>query len=521
MEKILVGKLKESLQAVLPVVAIILFVHLTLAPMSKEILTSMLWGMAFLIVGLTLFSLGTDLAMMPMGQHIGSALLQSRNLALLTGGCFIFGFVVTIAEPDLQIMTHQVPSIPDFTLLVSIAAGVAAFLVLAVLRVLFRFRLSYALIVMYAFTFLIALFSADYLAAAFDASAVTTGPVTVPFLLAMGAGLAAVSGGRESADDNFGICAICSIGPILAVLIAGLFFDPQSTRYEVDVPAAVGGAGALATVFALELVHSLRNVGMVIVPIAGIFMIFQITHLKLSRTELVKIGVGLLYLLFGLTLFLAGVNGGFLPAGKYLGETMGAMEHRWILIPLCLAIGACVVVAEPAVHVLTKQVEEITNGAISRRTLLVGMALGVGLAMSMAMIRILTGLSIWWILLPGYLLALTLTFFAPGFFVGIGFDSGGVAAGAMSAAFVLPFTIGVCRGTGENVALAAFGVVGMIAMMPPVTLQLIGVLYRLRLERAERAAAKIRKNTATNESPGGDSCKNSDVGFPDSEDSAS
>jgi hypothetical protein len=487
MGKILRGKLRESLQAVLPVGVAILLIHLTLAPMPAGTLVLMLCGTALLVAGLTLFSLGTDLAMMPIGQHIGAALLQSRNLPLLVSGCFLFGFIVTAAEPDLQVMTKQVPSVPDLILLGSVAAGVGVFLVLAVLRVLFRLSLSRMLMVFYVLVFLLALFSADYLAVAFDASAVTTGPVTVPFLLAMGAGLASVSGGRGSEEDNFGICAVCSIGPILAVLTAGLFFDPESTRYELEAAAAAESVAALARLFAGGLLHSFRDVGMVVVPIAGIFAVFQLTHLKLSKTELVKIGVGLLYLLSGLTLFLAGVNNGFLPAGKYLGGAMGAMENNWLLVPICLAVGACVLVAEPAVHVLTKQVEEITNGAISGRTLLFSMALGVGLAMSLAMVRILAGLSIWWILLPGYIFALALTFFSPGFFVGIGFDSGGVAAGAMSAAFVLPFTIGVCEAVGGNVMTAAFGVVGTISMMPPITLQLIGVLYRLRVEKARRA----------------------------------
>jgi hypothetical protein len=311
----------------------------------------------------------------------------------------------------------------------------------------------------------------------------------VPFLLALGAGVAAVSSGRGSEEDNFGICAICSIGPIIAVLILGLFFDAHTTGYEADAPFTVTAARELLWIFAIGLLHSFRDVSMVIVPIVAIFAIFQVTHLRLSKTELVKIGVGLLYLLIGLTVFLAGVNSGFMPAGRYLGEKMGALSNRWILPPICLVVGACVVVAEPAVHVLTRQVEEITNGAIPRRMLLLAMALGVGLAMSLAMIRMLMDLSIWWIMVPGYLLALLLTFFVPSIFVGIGFDSGGVAAGAMSAAFVLPFTLGVCESLGGNIMVDAFGVVGMIAMMPPITLQLVGVLYNMKLKKARALKA--------------------------------
>jgi hypothetical protein len=341
----------------------------------------------------------------------------------------------------------------------------------------------------YALVLLVALKSSDYVAVAFDASAVTTGPITVPFLLSMGVGIAATTGSRRGEDDNFGICALCSIGPILTVLIMGLFYDAQSTGYEFETPVTVESAAELARLFRWGAFRSFREVVMVVVPIFSIFMLYQVTRLRLSRVELVKIGVGLLYLMIGLTLFLTGVNRGFMPSGKYLGESMGALPHNWILVPICLVVGACVVVAEPAVHVLTKQVEEITSGAISKRMMLFGMALGVGLAMSLAMLRMLAGISIWWCVVPGYLIALLLTFYVPDMFVGIGFDSGGVAAGAMSAAFVLPFTIGVCNARGGSIMTEAFGVVGMIAMMPPITVQTMGVIYARILKKARSVAS--------------------------------
>ncbi|GHS93157.1 membrane protein [Synergistales bacterium] len=490
MKKVLLEKLKESLQAVLPIGSIILLLHFTIVPMPLGTVALMIFGMATLIIGLTLFSLGTEMAMMPMGAHIGSALLKSKSLALLMGGCFIFGFIVTVAEPDLQVMSTQVPSVPNFILLAGVAAGVGLFLVVAIMRVLFRLKLAHMLIVMYAFTFALAVFSSDYLAVAFDASAVTTGPITVPFLLALGAGVAGINGGKGSEEDNFGICAVCSVGPILAVLITGLFFDSSSSGFAVETSAAAESFGELLHIFSVGLEHAFLDVLMVIVPIVGMFGIFQLTHLKLSRTELVKIGVGIFYLVIGLTIFLTGVNEGFLPAGRFLGESMGKLTYNWVVIPISLVIGACVVVAEPAVHVLTRQVEEITNGAISKKMLLWGMAAGVGLALGLATTRMLLGISIWWILLPGYLLAVILTFFVPSIFVGIGFDSGGVAAGAMSAAFVLPFTLGVCESVGGNIMIDAFGVVGMISMMPPITIQIVGVLYNLKVRNAKRAQAK-------------------------------
>ncbi|MDL2218926.1 DUF1538 domain-containing protein [Ruminococcaceae bacterium OttesenSCG-928-O06] len=492
----LLEKLKESLQAVLPIGVIILLLHFTIVPLGGGTLALMLVGMVLLIIGLTLFSLGTDMAMMPMGEHVGSALLGSRNLPLLVGVLFVFGFIVTAAEPDLSVLATQVTSIDNTLLIMAIAVGVGIFLVLATLRILFRWRLSYMLMVLYAVTFLVGLFSRDYLAVAFDASAVTTGPITVPFLLAIGAGFASISSSKDADEDNFGICAVCSIGPILMVLILGMFHDASANVYQPDAISQVNNAGDLMRTFANGMAHTFFEVLLVVLPILAIFLIFQVVKLKLSRTELVRIFVGLGYLLVGLTIFLAGVNYGFLPAARVLGEGMGALSYNWILVPLCIIIGACVVAAEPAVHVLTKQVEEITSGAISRGMMLFGMAAGVGLAMSLAMLRMLLGISIWWMLVPGYALALALTFFVPKIFVGIGFDSGGVAAGAMSAAFVLPFTIGVCNALGGNPMLDAFGVVGMIAMMPPITVQVMGVIYNAKLKKAQRLAAAAEEAAA-------------------------
>lgn len=500
MTKSLIEKLRESLQAVMPILIIILVLHFTIAPLPAATLVLMLVGTVMLVIGLTLFSLGTDMAMMPMGEHVGSALLSSRNLPLLVAVLFLFGFIVTAAEPDLQVFAGQVASIPNLSLIIGISLGVGIFLVLATFRVLFRWKLRYMLIILYAGTFILAIFGSDYLAVAFDASAVTTGPITVPFLLAIGAGFAAISSSKDADEDNFGICAICSIGPIIAVLILGMFSDPSADDYQMVIEEA-SGAGEVARLFANGLWHTLIEVFYVIGPILVIFLIFQVVKLRLSKTELVKIFVGLGYLLVGLTIFLTGVNKGFMPAAKYLGETMGALDYNWVLIPICIVVGACVVAAEPAVHVLTKQVEEITSGAISRSMMLFGMAAGVGLALSLAMVRMLFGISIWWLMLPGWGLALLLTFFVPPIFVGIGFDSGGVAAGAMSAAFVLPFTIGVCNALGGNVIMDAFGVVGMIAMMPPITVQVMGVIYQLKLRKAEKLeATELEQDAAEAES---------------------
>ncbi len=505
MRKKLLEKLKESVQAVLPIGVIIVILHFTIAPMPLGTLALMLTGMVLLIIGLTLFSIGTELAMMPMGEHIGSALIRTKRLSIVVICLFIFGFAVTAAEPDLSVLANQVASIPNTQLIIGISVGVGVFLVVATLRILFRWPLGRLLVVLYLAAFIFASFSLDYVSVAFDAAAITTGPITVPFLLAVGAGFASIMAGRNANEDTFGICAVCSVGPILAVLLLGLFFDPSNNSYITQPDTSVAGARELVALFGHGLIDTFFEVVMILLPIVVIFLVFQVARLRLSRTELVKIFVGLAYLLVGLTVFLAGVNLGFMPAAKFLGETMGALSFNWILPILCLVIGACVVLAEPAVHVMTHQVEEVTSGAISRGVMLAGMAVGVGLAMCLAMLRMLLGIPILAILLPGYILALALTFFVPRIFVGIGFDSGGVAAGAMSAAFVLPFTIGVCTALGGNVITDAFGVVGMISMMPPITIQLMGLVYKAKLRRAaKREALEEEEAILETEGFGGD-----------------
>ena len=494
MKDIIMEKVKESILAVLPICAIILLLHFTIAPLEGNLLLKMFVGMGMLFIGMILFSIGVELSLLPIGEHVGSALISSRKLSLIVVVLFIFGFVVTAAEPDLFVLAKQVTSINDWTLIIGIAVGVGLFLILAVLRILFHWKLGRVLAIAYPLAFCIAIFASDYLAVAIDAAAVTTGPVTVPFLLAIGGGFAAVTGGRNSEEDNFGISSICSVGPIMTVLIMGMFFASSG-----DVSAGSSGVisesmqqAPVVTVFVDGLWHSLKDVIMITIPIVTIFLIFQVVRLRLSRTEVRKIFVGIGYLMAGLTIFLAGVNNGFMPAATEFGEIIGALPYNWIVIPIAFVIGAAVLLAEPTAYVLVKRVTDITNGAISRSMLLIGMATGVGIAMSLAMVRVLTGISIWWLIIPGYTLSLTLTFLVPNIFVGIGFDAGEVATGAMSAAFVLPFALGV----GSLTSVDAFGIVGLSTMLPPIVVQLIGLVYSMKLKRARKLAAKAMEDNS-------------------------
>ena len=490
MREILTEKFKESASSVLPITAIVLVLYFTIAPMPFMTLMLFLTGSVLLILGMSIFTLGSDLAMIPMGEAIGSELTKSRRIGLIAGGGFLLGVVVTVAEPDLQVLTKQVPAVPDMVLVAVVAFGVGVFLVLALLRIIFQISLSPLFLASYVLIFTVAAFAApDYLAVAFDSGGVTTGPITVPFILALGMGVSTVLAGKSSEEDSFGLCALCSVGPILAVLIMGIFFDSSASGYAYESPSEVGSMRGLAGLYASTFLDFFREVCVILLPILVMFLLLQILRLRLSRTVLIKIFVGIVYTIVGLSIFLTGVNVGFMPAGKFLGGFLARLPYRWILIPLAAVIGFFVVYAEPAVHVLNKQVEDITSGAISQKMMMAGLSCGVSIALCLSMVRIMRHIDIWYFLLPGYAVALALTFFTPGVFTAVAFDSGGVAAGTMAAAFLLPFAAGVCEAFGGNIMTDAFGIVAMVAMMPLITVQVMGLLYRIKTSSARAPAA--------------------------------
>jgi len=486
----LLTKLKESVSSVLPIAVIVLILHFTIAPVPDGTLALFLAGTILLIIGMGFFTLGADISMMPMGEQIGAQLTKSRRLGLLVACCFAIGILITIAEPDLQVLADQVPSVPNATLILSVALGVGLFLVVALLRILFQLKLSWLLLLFYGAVFLMAVFtSPDYLAVAFDSGGVTTGPITVPFILALGIGLSSVRGGKSSHDDSFGLVALCSIGPIMAVMIMGLFFDPSSSAASTETPV-VSGLASMLRLLGHGLLDYAQEVAVALSPIVLFFLIFQFAALRLPKSKLIKLAVGVVYTYVGLVIFLTGVNVGFLPTGHYIGAAIGSSGTAWLLIPLGMLMGFFIVAAEPAVHVLNNQVEDITGGSISRNSMLVCLSLGVAVSIGLAMLRILTGLSIWYLLVPGYAIALLLTFFVPPIFTGIAFDSGGVASGPMTATFLLPFAMGACEALGGNIMTDAFGIVAMVAMTPLIAIQIMGVIYRVKLTVTERQESR-------------------------------
>lgn len=473
-------QVKESLRSVLPITGIVMLLTFTISPIPVGMLGLFIAGAILLIVGMGLFTLGVEMSLTPMGSGIGSYLTKKRNLKLMIIIAFIMGFFITVAEPDLSVLATQVPGIPNMTLILVVALGVAIFLVFGVLRILFQKKLSYMLILFYAILFGVGVFvSENFVPVAFDSGGVTTGPITVPFILALGVGIASVRSGKGAQEDSFGLVAMGSCGPILAVMLLSIFY-PGTPTTETIVVTNPETTHELLLAFGRALPHYFGEVLLAMAPIVLMFFIFQFAFLKLPRRQILRICMGLLYTYVGLGLFLTGVNVGFLPVGNYIGSVIGGTGCAWTLIPIGMLVGFFIVSAEPAVHVLNEQVEELTGGAVSKRAMMLSLSIGVAISVGLSMVRVLTGISIWWMLVPGYLLALALTFFVPPVFTGIAFDSGGVASGAMATTFLLPFAMGACSALGGNIMTDAFGIVAMVAMTPLITIQGLGLVYRLK-----------------------------------------
>ncbi len=486
-------KIRESLSAVLPITGIVLMLSIFLIPMELGSVVMFLTGALMLIVGMGFFQLGAEMAMTPLGEGVGVQISKMKKLltVLLTG--FLMGVIITVSEPDLQVLAGQVPSVPNMVLIMTVAVGVGLFLALAIVRIRYKISLSMLLIACYLALILVSMFvPKEFLAVAFDSGGVTTGPMTVPFIMAMGVGLASVRSDKNAANDSFGLVALSSVGPILAVLILGCFFKPTKAAYTLTDVAAVVTTQDVARVFAQGLPLYAREVLLSLVPILWVFLIFQwLTH-RYHGLQIKRIIVGFGYTYIGLVLFLCGANVGFAPVGAYLGKELAGLSLRWILVPVGALIGYYIVKAEPAIQVLNHQVEAVTNGAISVKMMNRCMQIGVAASVGLAMLRVLTGISIQWLVVPGYIIALVLSRLVPDIFIGIAFDSGGVASGPMTSTFLLPLSIGVCEALGGNLMTDAFGVVALVALTPLIAIQLMGLVYKLKTaKRTQTVPAAI------------------------------
>ena len=500
-QTLLHDKFQESIASVLPITIIVLLLCFTVAPIPNNMLVSFLMGAVLLIVGMAFFTLGADTAMTPIGTKVGSCITKSRKVWLIVFVSFLLGIIITISEPDLQVLANQVPNIPNAVLIGAVALGVGVLLVIAMLRILFGISLNILLIGFYIVVFGLAmLVPKNFWAVAFDSGGVTTGPMTVPFIMALGVGVSAIRSDRHAGNDSFGLVALCSIGPILAVLVLGLMYPSEAAYTPVEIPE-MENSQEMILLFVHGLPHYAKEVAIALAPIVVFFFLFNTFYIKMPKKPLISISVGLIFTYVGLVLFLTGVNVGFMPVGNYIGNLIGSKSFNWILLPIAMLIGYFIVKAEPAVHVLNKQVEDLTAGSIPARAMELSLSIGVATSLGLAMIRVLTGISVMYFLVPGYVLALGLSFFTPKIFTSIAFDSGGVASGPMTATFLLPFAMGACEAIGgpERIVSDAFGVVAMVAMTPLITIQLLGVEYKFRTrkesEARERVQAKIEAYT--------------------------
>ena len=483
-------KLKETFVSIGPIALIVLLLNWTITPLGDGMTLTFIVSAIFTIVGLALFLLGADIGIIPMGEKAGSALTSKKNLPLLLIASFIIGFIITIAEPDVQVLAGQVssvnPNIKSITLLIMIAVGIGFFVSLGLLRTVLQIPIKILYVGFYVIVFILAFIAPqEYFAISFDASGATTGPMTVPFIMALGMGVAAVKSNKnsDSKADNFGLTGLASIGPIVAVLIMGLVMSGKSatevvaaTEIVEETMVSVGTLERLRGVFKL-VPHIIVEVAKALLPLVGLLIAFLIFLFKLTKRQIIKICVGLVYAFLGLVLFLTGINSGFIPAGTVIGETLGNSGQQWLLVLLGVVFGAIVVCAEPAVWVLTQQVEEISGGTIKRKVLLVALSSGVCIAVGLAMIRVIFGFHIAYILVPAFVIALTLTFFCPKMFTAIAFDSGGVASGPMTSSFILSYTLGAATVLGGNPLTDGFGVIALVASAPLIAIQILGLIY--------------------------------------------
>ena len=478
-------KMAESLSAVLPITAIVLLLSITIAPVSSGVLVLFLFGSLLLIFGMSLFTMGAGMSMQPMGEGIGVQISKFRKLPLPLIICFALGVIITIAEPDLTVLAEQIPSIPNMVLILAVAIGVGLFLLVSLLRTALGIPLSRLLLLFYLAVFVLAAFApADFIPAAFDSGGVTTGPITVPFIMALGIGMVSIRSDKKSSDDSFGLVALCSIGPILSVLILSICYEPSATTTETVIRDIVDTRDAIRE-FVTAFPHYAKEVLIALLPVVGVFVVFQLIARRYQLHQLLRIGSGFLYTYAGLVMFLTGANVGFMPAGKLIGEEIAGSSYKFLLIPVGMLVGYFIVAAEPAVHVLKKQVEEISSGRITQTSIGIGLSVGVAVSVGIAMLRILTGIPLMWFMIPGYAISLLISFFVPPLYTGVAFDSGGVASGPMTTTFLLPFAVGACTAVGGNLLTDAFGIVAMVAMTPLITIQLIGLYAQIK-HRAQR-----------------------------------
>ena len=512
MVKRLMSKLKEAVSSVLPISLLVLVLCAT--PLvdlnAKEIVTFIICSF-FLIFGIALFNVGIDLSIEPMGKEVGSTLVKTKKMKLILGVCFALGVLITIAEPDLSVLANQlkdaIPSMfglsGNYVLIIAIGLGVGIFTIIGVLKILTKRDLSQILLYFYMMLFAFASIlifkgNGEFIAISFDSGGVTTGPVTVPFIMALSDGFSLTVGGRDSKENSFGLIALSSIGPILIVVLLGLTIKSSELAnlvkdYNQEAPNNYGLNISASYIFE-DILTNLKDILIALGLIFAFFIIIDLIFIKLPAKNIKVIFAGVLYELVGLVMFLTAAKIGFLPIGFKIGKELASNKPALIIIGF--VIGAFTVLAEPAVRTLTKQVDEVTLGAISKKTLLIALSIGVGISLMLSVIRIIFDFSILYYVIPGYLIIFGLSFFVPKIYTGIAADAGGVASGPLTTSFVLPLAIGACSVLCDHSIFDnGYGIVAMVAMTPLITIQLLG--FKSVVTRKVRQNKRIKNMEKT------------------------
>lgn len=480
-------KIKEALSSIVPITLIVAILSFTITPLATDVIVEFIIGAIMLVIGTGFFTLGAEMSMSIIGERIGADIAKRKNIFLILAILIILGTVVTIAEPDLKVLAEQITSVPSNLIIGIVGLGVGVFLSIAFLRVVLKIKLKYALLFFYSIVFVLAFFvPKEFLAMAFDSGGATTGPMAVPFIIAFGIGISSIRSEKNSESDSFGMVALCSIGPILATMSLGMVYKITNFEYTNKTYSTYANTKEIAEVFVQNLPNYLGEVVIALLPIIIFFIIYQLAVIKMSKKELFKVFIGCFYEFIGLTLFLLGANVGFLQIGSLIGMKLAEIGNDFLIIAIGALLGYFVVIAEPAVEVLNKQISDITDGAIPEKAMKKSLSIGVSIALIISMIRVLTGIQILYFLLPGYLIALILAFVGDDVFTAVAFDSGGVASGTMASAFLVPFAIGVSEGVGGNVLSDAFGVIAMVAMAPIVAVQISGLIYKLKSKKLQK-----------------------------------
>lgn len=487
---VLTEKLKEVFYAVLPITFIVVILHFTLTPLDLIVLYRFLIGSVFIIVGLAIFLLGVDVGITPIGHKMGSAITKSNKLWIVLVAGITLGFFISIAEPDLHILAGQIAlvtsgSISKLTIVVVVSIGIAALLAIGLARIMFNIPLYKLLTLLYFMIAGLAIFtSPEFLAISFDSSGATTGALTVPFMLALALGVSALKKNSKSSEkDSFGLVAIVSAGAIIAVMIMSIVTKQEKIAGSLGHHEAA--SGGIMSPFFHKIPIIAGEITLALLPILLIFIVFNKISFKLSKLVYRKMLIGVLFTFIGLVIFLVGVNAGFMDAGSLVGYILASHDNKLYIILIALLLGLVVILAEPAVYVLTHQIEEVTSGYVSRRSVLISLSIGVGVAVALSIVRIIVPeVELWHYLLPGYLISIALMYIVPKLFVGMAFDAGGVASGPMTATFILAFAQGAAESIdGADVLVDGFGIIAMVAMTPIIALQVMGFIFKLKSKK--------------------------------------